>query len=459
MKRGNTVREPIFKRSILFLAGALALFVLFAVSCGGTEEAATGGGSGGPGDTNGVTDTSIKIGTLMPLTGTMAPWGIPISKGMQAYFDWINQQGGIYGRKITVDVGDSGYTGPQATEAVRKLVEQDGVFLVYANLGTEVEAAVSQYLTEHNVPDLFLLTGASQFIDPVVKNRFSSMVNYTTEGKIFATYLYQNYDGKKLGILAQNDDYGKEGEAGTRQGLKDLSANMDVTTEWYDAAVTDVTAQTQRLKGDGVDVIMFWGSPVQAANMTKAARETLSWDVPMILNEANAAEIVATLAGIDNMEGVVSTTVGIQAYQTEYPQIVEAQKEMASVAPDLAFDNYSLVGWNLSASVASLLKQAGPDLTRESLIAATEDVCRYMNVFSLVPSSTSPTDHQFLEAEVFVKGTVDRTVDPPIFHWKPFGDVVDFESTKNCTVPTPPADATKQPGPPLNIEAYATPKP
>lgn len=105
------MREPIFKQSILFLAGALALFVLFAVSCGGTEEAATGGGSGGPGDTTGVTDTAIKIGTLTPLTGTMAPWGIPISKGMQAYFDWINQQGGIYGRKITVDVGDSGYTG------------------------------------------------------------------------------------------------------------------------------------------------------------------------------------------------------------------------------------------------------------------------------------------------------------------------------------------------------------
>ncbi len=437
---------------------AMALSVAFAVSCGGTKEQA-GESTVTAGDTTGVTDTTIKVGTLMPITGAMAPWGVPISKGMAAYLDWINKQGGIYGRKIQIDIGDSGYAGPQASEAVRKLVEQDQVFLTYGNLGTEVEAAVDQYLTEHNVPDIYVLTGASQFIDPVVKNRFSAMVNYTTEGKIFAKYIYDNYNGKKLGILAQNDDYGKEGEAGTRQGLKDLGANMDVTTEYYDATTTDVTAQVQRLKADGVDVVMFWGGVPQAANMTKAARETLSWDVPMLINEANAADITATLAGIDNMEGVISTTVGVQAYQTDVPAVLEIKDEMASVAPDLAFDNYSLVGWSLSASLVGLLKQAGPDLTRESFIAAAEDVCDYMTELSLIPSSSSPTDHSFTEAEIFVKGTVDRTVNPPVFHWVPFGNAIGFESTKNCTIPTPPPHATEQPGPPLGTESFATPAP
>jgi branched-chain amino acid transport system substrate-binding protein len=447
------------RRAIFLLVAALSISAVLMASCGGTKQEASGGAGKSSGDTTGVTDTTIKVGTLMPITGAMAPWGIPISKGMAAYFDWINKQGGIYGRQIQIDIGDSGYSGPQATEAVRKLVEQDQVFLTYGNLGTEVEAAVAQYLTERNIPDLYVLTGSSQFIDPVVKNRFSAMVNYTTEGKIFATYIYENFDGKRLGILAQNDDYGKEGEAGTRQGLKDLSANMDITTEYYDAASTDVTAQMQRLKADNVDVIMFWGGVPQAANMTKVARQTLSWDVPMILNEADAAEITATLAGYDNIEGVISTTVGIQAWQTDVPAILKIKDEMASVAPDLPFDNYSLVGWNLSASLTGLLKQAGPDLTREGFIAASEGVCNYLTELALIPSSSSPTDHSFTEAEIFVKATVDRTVNPPVFHWAPFGDVVGFETTKDCTIPTPPPNATEQPGPKLGTESYATPKP
>jgi hypothetical protein len=193
--------------------------------------------------------------------------------------------------------------------------------------------------------------------------------------------------------------------------------------------------------------------------MMKAARETLSWDVPMIVNEACAAEITATLAGLDNIEGVISTTVGIQAWQTDVPAIQTIKDEMASVAPDLAFDNYSLVGWNLSASMVGLLKQAGPDLTREGFIAAAEGVCNYLTELALIPSSTSPTDHEFTEAEIFVEATVDRTVDPPVFHWAPFGDVVGFETTQDCTIPTPPAEATLQPGPKLGTESYATPKP
>jgi branched-chain amino acid transport system substrate-binding protein len=441
------------RRATFLLATALTVSAVFVSACGSSKEEAGGGQGASPGDTTGVTDTEIKLGTLMPLSGSpTAAWGIEISKGMQAYFDWLNNQGGLYGRKIKVIVGDSQYSGPIATEAVRKLVEQDEVFALSSNLGTEVEAAVAQYLEERNIPDMYVLTGASQFIDPVAKNRFSAMVNYTTEGKIFATYLFQNYDGKKLGILAQNDDYGKEGEAGTRQGLKDLGAKMDVTTEYYDVAQADVTAQMQRLKVDGVDVIMFWGSPTQAANMTKTARQTLTWDVPMLINEANALDITAQLAGYDNIEGVVSTVVGHQAFETNVPAVAKIKEEMASVASDLPFDNSTLVGWTLGSSMAGLLKQTGRNLTRENFLAAAEDVCKYMTDLSLIPSTSSQTDHSFTEAEIFVKATVDRSGPSPTFRWEPFGDVVGFESTKDCTVPTPPANATEQPGPPLGIE-------
>ncbi len=423
------------------------------LSCSSTKDQSGGGSNTTAGDTTGVTDTEIRIGTLMPLSGSpTAAWGIEISKGMQAYFDYINSQGGLYGRKITLIVGDSQYSGPVATEVVRTLVEQDGVFALLANLGTEPEAAVYKYLEERGVPDMFALSGVRELTVPIGKNRFTTMVNYTTEGQIFATYLFKNYDGKKLGILAQNDDYGKEGEQGTRQGLKDLGANMDVTTEFYDASQSDVTAQVERLKADGVEVIMFWGSPVQAANMMKTARQTLSWNVPMVINEANALDITAQLAGYDNIEGVISTVVGRQAWETDIPGIASRKAIMAQVAPDLPFDNSTLVGYELGESMLGLIKQVGKNLTRQSLIAAAESVCKYGTDLSLLPSTTSPTDHRFLEAEIFVKATVDRSTATPTFRWQPFGEPVGFESTKDCTVPTPPPDATDQPGPPLGGE-------
>jgi branched-chain amino acid transport system substrate-binding protein len=337
------------------------------LSCNSTSEQSSSKPSAVIGDTTGVTDTEIKLGTLMPLSGSAAAaWGIEISKGMQAYFDYINTQGGMYGRKIDLIVGDSQYSGPVATEVVRTLVEQDGVFALIGNLGTEPEAAVYGYLEDRGIPDMFALSGSSELTNPAGKNRFTTMVDYTMEGRIFATYLYKNYDGKKLGILAQNDDYGREGEQGTRQGLKELGARMDVTTEFYDAAQSDVTAQVERLKAAGVEVIMFWGSPVQAANMMKAARQTLSWDAPILVNEANALDITAQLAGYDSIDGVISTTVAHQAWETNIPGVASRKAIMAQVALDLLFDNSTLIGYELGESIVGLFKQAGKNLTRQS---------------------------------------------------------------------------------------------
>jgi ABC-type branched-subunit amino acid transport system substrate-binding protein len=441
------------RRVTSLLVAALIMSAVFMGSCGSTKEEAGNGQGATPGDTTGVTDTEITLGTLMPLSGSpTAAWGIEISEGMQAYFDYINQQGGLYGRKIKLVVGDSQYSGPVAAEAIRKLVEEDNIFALVADLGTEPEAAIYQYLQDRGVPDLYVLSGVSKFTEPVGKNRFTAMVDYRTEGRIFATYLKDNFDGKKLGILAQNDDYGKEGEEGTRAGLKEFGANMDVTTEYYDVAQSDVTAQVQRLKADNAEVIMFWGSPVQAANMMKTVRQTLSWDVPMLINEANALDVTAQLAGNDNIEGVVSTTIGRQAWETDVQGVRDRKAIMAQVAPDLPFDNSTLVGYTIAEGMAGLLKQAGKDLTREALIAASESICNFATDLSLLPASTSPTDHRFLETEVFVKATVDRSGPSPVFRWQIFGDPIGFESTTSCTVPTPPPGGVDQPGPPLGGE-------
>ncbi len=425
---------------------------VFAVSCSSEEKSGGGGGATAlPGDTTGVTDTSIKIGSLLPITGIAAQWGVPYGQGMKAYFDYINDQGGIYGRKINLIIGDSQYTGPIATEAAKQLIDQENVFAFVGNLGTEVEAAVRQMIDADNIPDFYVLSGASQFINPVQKNRFTAMVDYTTEGKIFATYIDKTYPGKKLGILAQNDDYGKEGEAGTKQGLQDLNSDITTTTEYYDASMTDVTSQMQRLKADNVDVIMFWGGPLQAANMIKTARETLSWDVPLLINEANAGATLGALSGMANIVGVVSTAITtVTDVGSDLPGIVSRRDIFEKYAPSSAtWDSMAYAGITTAEGFVGLLRQAGKDLTRESLIAAGESVCKVTSDVSMpgVASSTSPTDHEFVQAEVLVKASISQT-DPNLVDWVPFGDPIDMDSTKDCVTPTPPPGANDQPGVP-----------
>ncbi len=259
--------RTLLKRWPLLLVAVLAAGMLLMVACGDDEDEegkatpgatakVTAKATAGAGDTTGVTDTEIKIGTLLPMSQTAAAtWGVGLSKGMKAYFDYINDQGGIYGRKINFIIGDSQYTGPVAIEAARKLVEQDKVFALQGGLGTEAEGAVYKYLEEKGVPDMFLLTGETMFTEPLARNRFAFLVDYLTEGRILGQYIAENFDGKKLGILAQNDDFGKEGEEGLKLGIEDKGASMETTTEYYDSTQNDVTAQTQRLKNANVDVI------------------------------------------------------------------------------------------------------------------------------------------------------------------------------------------------------------
>jgi len=438
------------RKRLLFLTAALVVAAPLFFAC--PQESKVGDNDAG--QTQGVTDDEIRIGTLLPLSGNpAAAWGVTISKGMEAYFDYINDQGGIYGRKLKLIVGDNQYSGPAATEAVRKLVEQDGgIFLLQGSLGTEAHTAVYEYVEERGIPDMYILTGNSKWTVPVVRTRFTALVDYATEGRIFARYVYENYDGKKLGVLAQNDDFGKEGEEGIREGLEELDANVDVTVEYYDATQSDVTAQVQRLKGKGVGVLAFWGGPVQAANMLKTAHEILSWDVPAVLTGVNALEIVAQLAGYDNIEGAVTSMIGHQAWETSIPGVAKRKDILAKYAPDVPFDNTLLVGYAISESTVGLLKQAGQELTRDAFLDAAESVCKYRGENSLVPASTSPDDHRFIEGVVFVRAVVDRSSDPPAFRWEPFGDVIDFESTSDCVAPTPPPGGIDQPGPPLQGE-------
>jgi branched-chain amino acid transport system substrate-binding protein len=436
------------RRWAWLLGVALLATMLVLPACGEDEEDGVGEGTPEatevadetPGDAEetpgvveevpGVTDTEILLGSHLPLSGLAAAWGVPLKAGMDAYFESINDQGGVHGRTIKLIVYDSEYTGPTASEVTRRLVEQDEVFGIMGALGTAAHSAVWKYLEEKGVPDMFILTGNTKWTEPVVKSRFPILVDYLTEGRMLGEYIAENFPGKKLGIIAQNDDFGKEGEEGLRLGVED--ADMEIVVEYYEETQSDLTAQVQRLRNENVDVLAAYTMPPQAGSMIKAARETLSWDVPILLTGVNAVEVVAALAGLDNIEGTVSVVFAYQAFQTEEPGIAAHHEMMAEYAPDVEVGNLTMLGAAIGEAMVHIFEENGPDLTRESFLDTAESICGWVCSTCMVPMNLSPTDHRPTEIEVYIRATVDRSTDPPTFRWEPFGDPISFESTEEC---------------------------
>ena len=158
----------------------------------------------------GATDTEIKIGNIMPYSGPASAYAV-IGKTEDAYFKMINAQGGINGRKIDFISYDDGYSPPKAVEQARKLVESDEVLLIFNPLGTPSNSAIQKYMNAKKVPQIFVSSGAAKWNDP--KNfpwTIGWQPSYQVEGRIYGAYILKNYPGKTIGVLYQNDDFGKE---------------------------------------------------------------------------------------------------------------------------------------------------------------------------------------------------------------------------------------------------------
>ena len=191
----------------------------------------------------GASDTEIKIGNIMPYSGPASSYAT-IGKTEAAYFNMLNEKGGINGRKIKFISYDDAYSPPKTVEQVRKLVESDEVLLTFQLVGTPPNAAVQKYLNQKKVPQLFAATGASRFTDP--KNYPWTMgfnPNYQSEGRIYGKYILTNYPNAKIGILFQNDDLGRDYVTGLKAALGDKAKTMIVAETSYE--LTDPTIDSQ----------------------------------------------------------------------------------------------------------------------------------------------------------------------------------------------------------------------
>jgi ABC-type branched-subunit amino acid transport system substrate-binding protein len=409
----------------LLLTALLAAGLLAAAGCGGNGEdaASTPGAAARGGDTTGVTDTEIKLGTHIPLSQNPAAAYAPVAFGIRAYFDYVNDtQGGVHGRKLTFIIGDDHYNPPDTLEVVRRLVEQDKVFALIAGLGEATHNTVWKYLEERGIPDMFLSTGLRKWTEPVARNRFGGNPDYVTEGRILGMYIAEHYKGKKVGFLLQNDEFGDEGERGLRQGLEGSDVEI-VVVEKYESIEADVSAQTQRLKAAGVDVVAAYTIPPQGASLVRTAREVLSWDVPIIVTGVDCSDIFIALAGPENAEGVISVVFGPQIYETDHPGVKKHIEIMEKYGRGEPASNFTLYGNFVGELTVHILEEAGPNLTRESFLDAAESVRDFWcsTCQPVGPINMSPTDHRPIEAEMY-----NRVQDGK---WVAFGEPVGFEST------------------------------
>ncbi len=433
-------------RILWILLTVVALFALVAVACGGEEEegavtpsaetpaaetpAAETPAAETPevveGDTTGVTDTEIVIGTHQPLTGPAAAYS-QISVAMKAYFDYINDtEGGVNGRKITLLVEDDQYSPPLTVEVVRRLVEQDNVFAILGGLGTATHMQVVDYLRDRGVPDFFVSTGALEWVrDPEARpNCFGILPNYVAEGILFGQYIVENYPDAKVGVIGQNDDFGEDGYDGVQRGIGDALEILPMET--FEAADPDVNSQVDRLQAAGADVLVVFAVPRQAPAAIRHARADLGWDVPIFISTVSANELTIALAGAENAVGVISNEALKHAYETDDADVQRHIEIMSEYGGIETASNLTLYGQTLAETFINVLQEAGPDLTREGVIEAAESGEWFKCSVCLFENTMTETDHDAAQSVVLSRVEPDPD-DPTQARWVPFGDAYSWQ--------------------------------
>ncbi len=345
----------------------------------------------------GASDTEIKVGNIMPYSGPLSAYAT-IGKTIAAYFNKINAEGGINGRKINFISYDDGFSPPKTVEQARKLVENDEVLLIFQSLGTPTNNAIQKYMNSNKVPQLFVATGATKFGDQ--KNFPWTMgwqPTYQIEGHIYARYLLQNHPNGKIAILYQNDDSGRDYIKGLKDGL---GGKMQIVAEApYEPADPTVDSQIIKLKASGADVFFNEASPKFAAQAIKKLAE-LSWK-PVHLLASISASVGSVLkpAGLENSKGILSTGYLKDPTDPSWkndPAVKEWAAFMDKYYPEGdKTTTFTVYGYLTAQTLVQVLKQCGDDLTRENVMKQAANL-KDLELGMLLPGikiNTGPSDY------------------------------------------------------------------
>jgi branched-chain amino acid transport system substrate-binding protein len=346
----------------------------------------------------GVTDTEIKIGNTNPYSGPASAYGT-IGKAITAYVDKLNAAGGINGRKIVFISYDDSYSPPKTVEQIRKLVEQDEVLFTFQTLGTPTNSAIHKYMNAKKVPHLFVATGATKWGNPKeFPWTMGWQPNYQTEGQIYARYVLENVKDAKIGILFQNDDYGKDYVHGLKMGLGDKAANMIVKEVSYEVTDPTVDSQIISLKNSGANVFFNVTTPKFAAQAIRKAYD-IGWKpVHLLNNVSTSVSSVLKAAGFEKSKGVISSAYLKDPNDPQWkddPAMKEWRAWMKKFYPSgNTANSFNVYGYTAAQTLEHVLKLAGDNLTREGIVKAASSIDG-LALGLLLPGitiNTSPTD-------------------------------------------------------------------
>jgi len=364
----------------------LALTIAFTLGGIATASADTGKGE-------------IRIGQTLPYSGPVSGFGL-IGRVQEAYFEKVNAQGGINGRKVKFITLDDAYSPPKTVEQTRKLVEQEEVLFLFNSLGTATNSAVHRYLNSKKVPQLFVLSGATKWADP--KNfpwTMPGMATYESEGVIYAKHILQAKPDAKIAILSQNDDFGRDYVAGFKRALGPKAASMIVSEATYETSAPTIASQLATLKASGANVLFGAVLGKFTSQMIKGVAE-LNWKPDLFYVPTSASSIsFLEPAGLENAVGLISSSNQKDSADAQWADDAGVKDFFAFMKQhmpnaDINNSNYA-AGYHYATLLMKVLTACKDDFSRENVLKQATSL-REVELPLLLPGitvSTGPDDY------------------------------------------------------------------
>src|SRR3954463_6065326 len=347
----------------------------------------------------GASDTEIKIGQTVPHSGPGSLYGV-LGRIGEAYFQMLNEKGGINGRKVTFLTLDDSYSAPKAVEATRRLVEQEEVLALFGSLGTAPQSAVHKYLNSKGVPQLLLNTGASKWNDPTnYKWTLAGLPLYPTEARILAKHVVSVKPNAKIGILYQNDDFGRDFLGPFKKVLEDAGGTAQVIMEQtYDLTEPTVDSQLINLSKSGADVFYNISTGKASSQSIRKVAE-LGWKPLQLLSAGSTGRSILNAAGVENAKDIVAIRYSKEAGPGKWEKdkdVMAFEALRAKYLPNIDPDNtIAYAGYGQAVSMGEILRRCGDDLTRANVLKQATTLAGFHSPFFLddINFSYTPDDY------------------------------------------------------------------
>lgn len=387
-----------FRHRLSFIGMVVVCSLLIALTaCGHTQPAGTSSAGPRTGDdpsvspAQGVTDTAILVGHLGPQTGATAEYD-KVRQGIQAYFDVVNEEGGVFGRKLTLIAHDDQYQPSETVKGARRLVEEEKVFAILYPIGTANVNAIKPYLEEKGIPVVGLGTGASMFVEPPIRNFFGYQFNYGIESRIYVDFAINQLGAKRFTFVFQNDDFGKQGLEAAKQAVAE-NPDAEVVAEIpFLATDQDFSSQAQRIVASNTDVVMMFTTPKPAASLRKELYKINATDMHFMVSSTGGSDPNQfNMAGEEAWEGVISSTALPFPEDSDDPDMKKYLDKFQH-QPQL-IGSLTQSGWAVAQIFVEALKRTGEELTWDKFIQALETFDNWDG--SILPSVTYTSENRY----------------------------------------------------------------